>query len=109
MSFLETLHNEMGNWSETVQHGAAWLTGAASIAEKDIKELEASSPLVKEATDMAMAWASTAVPGAVSTAEQISTAILELARRIVKPAAPAAVSASADNEADKDSAPHEQQ
>lgn len=89
-SILETIHDEMVQWAECVQHGAAWLVGAAAIAQKDIQAAEASSPLVAGAVDVAVSWAKAqGVP--VNDIETLSNAVLTLAKTVAPAAAPSQV------------------
>ena len=97
MSLLDTIKADGAAAISAVQHGAAWLVGAATEAQQDVAEMEKDSPLVQAAVTAALGAAREhGIPAAqiTTTAEDV----LALAKAVAAggsatPAAPEAQSA----------------
>jgi len=76
-----TLEADIAAEASTVVHAAAWLLGMATMAQKDVQTLEASSPLVRDA--IAAGEAAAAAHGVpVATIVTGAEAVLALAQQI---------------------------
>ncbi len=49
MMNMTTIEADIAAAATTVEHAVAWLIGMAQLAEKDLRTLEAASPLVRDA------------------------------------------------------------
>ncbi len=65
----------------SVQHGAAWLIGAANMAETSLTSLEADSPLVSDAIGVVTTWAAARGIG-TDDVKKLGADILALAQTV---------------------------
>lgn len=71
-----------------IEHGAAWLVGAAAVAQTDVAALEKESPLVQSAVTAGLALAEKhGVP--IIAVEDAGAAVLAMAQQIAAKAPPA--------------------
>ena len=78
---LATVEADIAAGATTVEHAAAWLLGMATLAERDLRTLEATSPLVKDAI-IAGEAAATAHGVPVATIVTSAEQVLALAQQI---------------------------
>jgi hypothetical protein len=76
-----TVEADIAADATTVEHAVAWLLGMATLAERDIRTLEATSPLVKDAI-IAGEAAATAHGVPVATIVTGAEQVLALAQQI---------------------------
>jgi hypothetical protein len=89
---LATVEADIASAASRIEHAAAWLLGMAALARKDVRTLEAQSPLVKDAiTAGEAAAAAHGVP--VAAIVTGADAVLSLAQQLE--AAPAAATPAA--------------
>jgi hypothetical protein len=90
MSILAKIEIEGAQVLSFIEHGAAWLVGAAAAGKKDLSDLEASNPLVTVAVNAGIAAAEkhgVDVPAVENAAQSVLTLAQEIAAAAPAPAA----------------------
>jgi len=78
---LSTIEADIATTATTVEHACAWLLGMALLGQKDLRTLEAASPLVKDAIVAGEAAATAhGVPAAALVAG--AEAVLAMAQQV---------------------------
>lgn len=94
MNIVETIEAGAASVAAHIRHAALWLIGAAAEAQKEVKALEVSDPLVAEAVAVGSAWASAhGVP--MPAIEGATEAVLGIAQAVAAGNAAAAPAAPA--------------
>ena len=72
-ALVAAAENDLAKVATAAEHAAAWVIGMESIAQNDVQELAADSPLIADAIKIAEAWiaANPLATMAVTTAEQV--------------------------------------
>jgi len=104
VNIIDAAEEQISKVATAAQHAAAWVLGIEAIAENDVQQLEASSPIIADGIAFAKAWiAANPIASAVeATAEEVLALIKKVdatsppttAPVIGSPADPAVIAAA---------------